>query len=482
MSDQRSTRTSESVAEECRRLAELLDLDAIVVHAMHDGHRRMASWHANGAPDEPSSFDAATAGAEGWVVVSLEDASVVAGHRTARSSARTESVLRALGPSLTNALWLDERTATEVAEASSSAPSPVGRVLAAVRTVLESTDATVTDLLVALRTSLGADEVFFLVDRGSDVQVLSSPSSDRTRRIPREIRAKVQKLPPVEAVEEATARQLAVVLGATTPFVCAGFCRDDDPSEVVVLGWRTDSGVSPGAVNLIARVAGAARAALETRRRAVDTLLLRERNRWAYEIHDGVTQAVTTSVLELEALTHKIQRDPKEAIETLAVSKTEIRKALSELRGILFELSREKTTPAEEEPLAKYVQDVVRRWRLPAQVTVKGDLHGVPKPLLGAAYVVVRESLANAAKHAGAGNVTVWIGAARDEMTVEVADTGRGFNAGAQRADGETRHFGLQMMRKRIAEVGGSLEIDSAPGRGTRVTARLPIERESGSG
>jgi signal transduction histidine kinase len=76
--------------------------------------------------------------------------------------------------------------------------------------------------------------------------------------------------------------------------------------------------------------------------------------------------------------------------------------------------------------------------------------------------------------------VTVWIGATRDEMTVEVVDTGRGFNARGRRADREGRHFGLEMMRKRIAEVGGSLEVDSGAGRGTRVTARLPIERESG--
>jgi signal transduction histidine kinase len=91
---------------------------------------------------------------------------------------------------------------------------------------------------------------------------------------------------------------------------------------------------------------------------------------------------------------------------------------------------------------------------------------------------VVREALANAAKHADARNVSVWVGAAGDELTVEVADTGRGFNAEGRRADREGRHFGLEMMRKRVAEVGGSLEVDSAPGRGTRVTARLPIERE----
>ena len=126
------------------------------------------------------------------------------------------------------------------------------------------------------------------------------------------------------------------------------------------------------------------------------------------------------------------------------------------------------------------MQDVVRRWRLPARVSVKGDLYHVPKPLLGAAYVVIRESLANAAKHAAAGNVSVWVNATEDELSVEVTDTGRGFNAGGSRTDREARHFGLEMMRQRVIESGGSLDVDSAPGRGTRVTARLPIEEKSG--
>ena len=84
-------------------------------------------------------------------------------------------------------------------------------------------------------------------------------------------------------------------------------------------------------------------------------------------------------------------------------------------------------------------------------------------------------------KHASAGNVSVWVNATEDEMSVEVADTGQGFNAGHPRTDTGERHFGLEMMRQRVAEAGGTLDVDSAPGRGTRVTARLPIEGKSGN-
>jgi signal transduction histidine kinase len=469
-------RTGEAVADECRRLAELLDLDAVGITAVIDGERRVSSWNVGGDP-EPEVDRILAGSGEGWVVAPLEDGAAVFGRLTSNSSSRAESVLRAVGPSMAQAL--ESTWAPRPSLEDDTAFTAVYRVLASTRVVLENPEASVTDLLFSLREALGADEVYHFIDRVTDVEVTSSPSSGSLRRIPKEIRAKVQDLRASGDLEEATARQLAVVLGATTPFVCAGFCRDDDPTEVLLVGWRADAGIVPAAMSLIARVTGTALGALGARRRAVDTLLLRERNRWAYEIHDGVTQAVTTSVLELEALTHKIERDPKEAIQTLAVSKTEIRKALSELRGILFELSREKSSqPTQSEPLAKYVQDVVRRWRLPARVSVKGDLFHVPKPLLGAAYVVIRESLANAAKHAGARNVTVWVNATADELTVEVGDSGRGFNAGRGSADRERGHFGLEMMAKRVAEVGGTMNVDSAPGRGTRVTARLPIQGE----
>jgi two-component system sensor histidine kinase DegS len=240
--------------------------------------------------------------------------------------------------------------------------------------------------------------------------------------------------------------------------------------------------VSDLAVQVVAQAVAAGCAALYSRREAVESQMIKERTRWAYEIHDGLTQAVTTAVLELEALAHRIQRDPQEAIDALTATKTEIRKSLSELRGILFELQREQEREERaDEPLTKYVQDVVRRWRLPARITIKGDLHHVPKPLLGAAYVVIREALANAAKHASARSVTVWVGATTEELVVEVEDTGRGFRASQKPGAAEPRHFGLEMMKKRVAEVGGTLDVQSQPGRGTQVVARLPIRSKASS-
>ncbi|MBI4261735.1 MAG: hypothetical protein HY658_14360 [Actinobacteria bacterium] len=353
----------------------------------------------------------------------------------------------------------------------------VQRVAAAARRMLDAPDPAVTELLGAVRAALRAEQVFHAVERGGDLDILVSPGGEWPRRIPKEVRSTLASFSPDHPIEEASARQLGIVLGSRAPFLSAAFCRDDEPMEVLIAAWQDAPGLSPEPMRLVAQVVGAARVAIDNRRRAVDSLMLRERTRWAYEIHDGLTQAVTTAVLELEALRQRIERDPQEAIEVLGATKTEIRKALSELRGLLFDLSQEAPSdPRPEEPLTKYVQDVVRRWRLPARIEVEGDLGPTPKPLLGVAYVVIREALANAAKHSSARSVTVWVSATSEDLTVEVRDSGRGFTASG--GQGPRRHFGIEMMKKRVAEVGGSLDIDSSPGKGTRVVARLPVRAE----
>jgi signal transduction histidine kinase len=352
----------------------------------------------------------------------------------------------------------------------------VERCADATRRMLEDPASTQNDLLRELRQALEADEIYHLVERSGDVEVVSETATGWPRRIPREIRDTLRSLPVYGPVDEATARQLGTVLGATSHHLTAAFSRESRPQEALVAGWRSGPGLSNAAMRSVAQLAAGARAVIESRRSAVDTMMSRERTRWADELHDGLTQAVTTAVLELEAMENLIKEDPRAAIEALAASKSEIRKSLSELRALLFDLQRDSPADSRsDEPLTKYVNDVVKRWRLPARVTVTGDLREVPKPSLGAAYVVIREGLANAAKHAGAGQVSVWVNAVPDGLTVEVADTGRGFAANATTNEGPGHHFGLGMMHRRVEEAGGTLDVRSAPGKGTRVVARLPV-------
>ncbi len=475
------------VTDECRRLAELLNLDAVGVVSSASGRRRVAWWAAPGSPALPSRLDDILGGrVEGWIVCPAGEGSVFA-RMTPTSSVRSASILKALGPSFVAAVAGEPSTRPEENPRPARAFPPgtgeaerdaiavddvrvLDRVAEAVRKALESPDVSTADLLEAARQALGADELFFLSERGEEIEVVAVPDGDWPRRIPPEVRAEFSGI--ALAIDDGTARQLGVVLGARTAQLSGGFCSETGPMEAVIAGWEGHRALPEALMRVVARIVGAGRAALAAGGRGTEALMTKQRTRWAYEIHDGVTQVVTTAVLELEGLRRRIEEDPQEAIRILDVVKAELRKTLEQLRGILFDLS-EEPAPMEDESLEGYVQDVVRRWRLPADVSVQGELKSIPKPVREAAYVVIRESLANAAKHASSCNVAVRVRTSGEEVEVEVEDGGRGFDtAGAGR---RARHFGLEMMKRRVEEVNGTLDVESSPGKGTRVVARLPV-------
>lgn len=203
----------------------------------------------------------------------------------------------------------------------------------------------------------------------------------------------------------------------------------------------------------------------------VDTLLLQERTDWAIHIHDGLTQSVTSAILELQGLQHRIRTEPELVCATLKEIEDAIRNDLNQIRQILFEL--EGGTPHREPPLATFVSDLVERWHLSARVSIEGEVERIPDVTLETANAIVAEALANAAKHSGAPEVSVRIIAGLEELRIEVEDRG----SGAVPPTDDEMHFGLRLLRGRAERIGGTIEIDSKPGSGTRVVAVLPVGR-----
>lgn len=203
----------------------------------------------------------------------------------------------------------------------------------------------------------------------------------------------------------------------------------------------------------------------------VDTLLLQERTDWAIHIHDGLTQSVTSAILELQGLQHRIRTEPELVCATLKEIEDAIRNDLNQIRQILFEL--EGGTPHREPPLATFVSDLVERWHLSARVSIEGEVERIPDVTLETANAIVAEALANAAKHSGAPEVSVRIIAGLEELRIEVEDRG----SGVVPPTDDEMHFGLRLLRGRAERIGGTIEIDSKPGSGTRVVAVLPVGR-----
>jgi signal transduction histidine kinase len=193
-----------------------------------------------------------------------------------------------------------------------------------------------------------------------------------------------------------------------------------------------------------------------------------DRARLAYAIHDGVTQVVTASVLELESLAHRAEIAPSEAAEALRQAVRELRRALDEIRGVLATLT--EVAPPTAQPIEELLRSVLDRWQLPATWSIEGDLAEVSPSVLEAASSVIREGIANAAKHADGREVAVRVLASDRSVEVSVEDHGRGF----EQHEPAAGHLGLDMLRRRVADVHGTLDVRSAPGKGTRVVARLP--------
>jgi signal transduction histidine kinase len=354
----------------------------------------------------------------------------------------------------------------------------LARLIEACREALARPEATAEDLVGAGREALRADELYLILQPGGDVEVVGGTAESRPRRLSKDTRTQILR-GPGPGLPQAVVRKLAAWVGATSHALAGAVGGDGGQADVLLAGWAEGPALSPASMALAAQAMSMAMAALRARGEALASLMDRERSKMAHALHDGVTQSVTGAVLELEALAQRIERDPAEAVAVLESCKIEMRQSLAELREMLFQLSRDADEGENGESLTTSIADVVKRWRLPARVAVEGDLNAVPGRVLSVAYVVIREALTNAAKHAASNNVTVSLSAGEADLTVIVGDGGKGFTRRDLQNAREANHVGLDMLKRRVTEIGGKLQVETRPGKGTRVIAEFPIRRNA---
>jgi signal transduction histidine kinase len=107
---------------------------------------------------------------------------------------------------------------------------------------------------------------------------------------------------------------------------------------------------------------------------------------------------------------------------------------------------------------------------------VEGDLQLIPPIAAMLAGAVIREALVNVAKHAASGDVAVRVAVTDADLVVSVADRGRGFTTEDRQRATREHHLGLDILQRRIREYGGTLQVETSPGKGTKIVARLPID------
>ena len=206
-----------------------------------------------------------------------------------------------------------------------------------------------------------------------------------------------------------------------------------------------------------------AEAALRDRRSAIDA----ERERMLREVHDAVARALGSILVHLDALESAA---PKERLDA---ARAAARTALAETRRSVLGLG---PVLLESHGLGQAVADEVAWVRsvasLRVDLVVTGDQGATTSGAAVFALEVVREALTNVVAHAAASVVRVGLMHGPDEVTVVVEDDGRGFDP----ADGRARRAGLGLsgMVARAHRAGAQLTIESTPGWGTRIRARVP--------
>lgn len=192
------------------------------------------------------------------------------------------------------------------------------------------------------------------------------------------------------------------------------------------------------------------------------------------DLHDGPAQLLTLILLRLDELDELCQTGKSDALETIRSAAQE---SLREIRGISRGLALPEINELSLDELLKLV---VQRHEQRSETKVQLELDELPAtlslPYKICIYRLVQEALNNAFHHAGGQGQLVRAECRQDMLEVQVEDAGAGFDQARKVATGAHRsHLGLAGMRYRVESLGGTFELESAPGQGTRVKARFDL-------
>jgi two-component system NarL family sensor kinase len=216
------------------------------------------------------------------------------------------------------------------------------------------------------------------------------------------------------------------------------------------------------------------RARLHARR--LEAAQTEERNRLAREIHDTIAQDLSAIAFQLEAAEAILgaQGDPERARRSVSTALDLARKGLEEARRSVLDL---RAAPLEGRTLPVALAALAEETNNedPGPAVVFEGAPGTPLPpaVEVGLYRIAQEALQNALRHAAASRVNLRLESLPDRVRLTVEDDGRGFAI----EDATTSRFGLVGMRERTRLLGGTFQIESSPGAGTRITAEVPSRR-----
>jgi signal transduction histidine kinase len=261
--------------------------------------------------------------------------------------------------------------------------------------------------------------------------------------------------------------------GYAHSLLCAPLVVKDRLIGILRLDHRDRDHFTERHAKLVMAIASQAAVAIENARlyeEAHRLATLEERHRIARELHDSVSQALYGINLGAETALGLLKQGSGELGESLEYVRGLAAAGLLEMRSLLFEMRPEAlATEGLTAGLSKMLKSIEARYGIAVRtgLCAEPDIHLDVKEAL---YRIAQEAMNNTVKHARAKTISLGLRIEGADVLLDVEDDGTGFDAGAAHPG----HMGLAGMAERAERLGGRLEIETAAGKGTRVSARIP--------
>ncbi|GAB7388290.1 two-component system sensor histidine kinase LiaS [Bacillaceae bacterium] len=204
------------------------------------------------------------------------------------------------------------------------------------------------------------------------------------------------------------------------------------------------------------------------------TAIMEERQRLARELHDAVSQQLFAISMTAAAVSRSLEKDYEQAKRQIRLITEMASAAQSEMRALLLHL---RPVHLEGKGLVQALQELIAEMKekVPMEISFETDeeirlLKGIEDHL----FRIVQEALSNTLRHAKATKMEVKLQQRNNVLRLMIRDNGIGFDLKMKKK----ASYGLQTIQERVNEIGGSLQILTAPGKGTKMEIRIPVLNE----
>ncbi len=198
----------------------------------------------------------------------------------------------------------------------------------------------------------------------------------------------------------------------------------------------------------------------------------RERLRLAADLHDGFQQYLAGATFRLKAALNYLPPDAAESREQLEKVRLALQHTQNGLRTTLWAMNEESEGPESLLELFRFAARRMAHWDGIVEIHSTGTERQIARTFAGTLLLILQEAVGNAIRHGAASKVRVTVNFTEKTLEIAVSDDGCGFEASAESPAG---HFGIAGMRRRTADLGGTMTIESAKGRGTTLRFSFPF-------